>query len=432
MVGKLGEHHYNIEHKYQKKTGKDPKMKLEGRIWLDKKYISFYDYPKSKLEFEKTVHDIEKQLKINEDIQIDIWNDPDFKIEIPMSIDEITARKSNIDYNKNKFINLIPLKSYEGDNDINKDRIVRVAHTTPNSKVRNIINKMKWKRLSDEEKKILTKDYDERGTEPYMKWKYAHKNEQIKYFNINKLYETPDNVVLFDGSRVKFHDKDARAFCYFNDKMLIGKSSSESHANLIFKYIHSDDSNYNSLSDVEEEYNADFETYTGISTILKYPGRIWLNKKIISFYTYPENINKLEQIIHDIEYTYNMLYNKSINIWNDDYNIEVILTYDDVVKDYEEYLYYFSADKNLKYLLITIPVKKYKYSENLTDDNVLDIEESQLSIMKYNIVYNRKKRNIIKSTNVSTKNGTELNLKWKYAHKQESIILKNIKPFKLN
>jgi hypothetical protein len=155
MVGKLGEHHYNIEYKYQKETGKKPAMKLEGRIWLDKKYISFYDYPKSKLEFEKTVHDIEKQLKINEDIQIDIWNDPDFKIEIPMSIDEITARKSNIDYNKNKFINLIPLKSYEGDNDINKDRIVRVAHTTPNSKVRNIINKMKWKRLSDEEKKNI-------------------------------------------------------------------------------------------------------------------------------------------------------------------------------------------------------------------------------------------------------------------------------------
>lgn len=49
---------------------------FKGRIWLNSKIISFWQYPKSKEELKKFVELLEKYFNIN------IWNDPEYKIEL--------------------------------------------------------------------------------------------------------------------------------------------------------------------------------------------------------------------------------------------------------------------------------------------------------------------------------------------------------------
>lgn len=49
----------------------------------------------------------------------------------------------------------------------------------------------------------------------------------------------------------------------------------------------------------------------------KYPGRMWIKDKIISFWKYPENLKKLKQLITDLEKT------RKVKIWNNGWKIEV-------------------------------------------------------------------------------------------------------------
>lgn len=52
--------------------------------------------------------------------------------------------------------------------------------------------------------------------------------------------------------------------------------------------------------------------------ISKYDGRLWKDIKIISFWEYPENQEKLKEIVEELE---NLL---NIKIWNNDYKIEIV------------------------------------------------------------------------------------------------------------
>lgn len=72
-----------------------------GRIWLKTKIISFYDYPETNFKLKQIVKDIERKLNI------DIWNDPEFRIDI--NSDEPRFR-SDDDI-------LIPLKQFQKSED---------------------------------------------------------------------------------------------------------------------------------------------------------------------------------------------------------------------------------------------------------------------------------------------------------------------------
>jgi len=406
----------------------DP-IRYEGRIWPNKKLISFYDYPMTNEILKKIVRQLEHRFK-ERGIDIKIWDDPEYKIDIEMPILKMKSKEPGVEYtDENKYNNIIPLKSYKGGEKPSTGRVVRAGHTTPNSKVRNIINKMKFKKLSPEEKRIAIKDYDKRGTEPYMKWKHAHKFENIKNFNKYKLFETPDTIVLNNGRRLKFSDVDSCAFGIFENEMLICSSHLDSHADLIHDYIEQS-SKYNSIHDVEEYYGSDLESYDGTSTILQYPGRIWLNGKAMSFYTYPEDLHKLKIIIERIEEAYLQKHKKPIKIWDDPaFKIEIILNQYDVLKYYPQYSFYFKFSDKIKYILTTIPLKEYKFSENIDDSNIIDIEDSQFMIAQYNAIYNGKKRIKNFKNKKTYGKGTSKHLKWQYAHKYEN--LDNINDLKL-
>ena len=125
-------------------NGGIPRTKMgAGRIWVKGKIISFWVYPQ-KNEFEKVIHDLEKALKENTEFDIDIWNDPEFKVEVlkgfnPKNVDQTSYSKyseGDWDYNIIKGSKLIPIKQYVGSKQRSKKELaIQHLDTTHKHKV---------------------------------------------------------------------------------------------------------------------------------------------------------------------------------------------------------------------------------------------------------------------------------------------------------
>ena len=157
--------------------------------------------------------------------------------------------------------------------------------------------------------------------------------------------ESPD-IVFYDGGneQLEYDEKDAIAFGYYKKKMYVSDFQ-EAHWEMMDDY------------GVKIKGEPRFK--------MKYPGRVWIKSKVISFWTYPENQSKMKETIEDLE---NEIYNrigKKIDIWNK-FEIEVLMSkkkgfakkwkYDD---GYEEY-----SPKG--YEIEIIPLKSYQSSEERT------------------------------------------------------------------
>jgi len=105
---------------------------------------------------------------------------------------------------------------------------------------------------------------------------------------------------------------------------------------------------------------------------IKYPGRLWISEKIISFWTYPNRkdfediINQLEVILK--EKIINWYGNISNKIWNNGWKIEIFLFKGEVAID-KNYLQCISS-KNGKENITTklIPIEEYLKSEDQPDE----------------------------------------------------------------
>ena len=156
--------------------------KYAGRIWINKKYITFWKYPKSNKELKKIINDIAFALYKKYNIKMNIWNDPEFKIEVNVS-PEYTATHADDDkymgpwakYTEDS-IKLIPLKDYTTSLDVSND-LIKQGHIPKNADYREEYRKYKIKKHGIPKHKH-TKDV---GTEPYLKHKYALKTENKKY-----------------------------------------------------------------------------------------------------------------------------------------------------------------------------------------------------------------------------------------------------------
>lgn len=93
------------------------------------------------------------------------------------------------------------------------------------------------------------------------------------------LIENPDSIDQFGAS---YENKDARAFGYYKNKFYGGYDSKIVH----YELIGVEDKNF-----PKERYDFD------------YPGRLWLRKKVISFWEYPPK-SKFKKIINDLEKFY--------------------------------------------------------------------------------------------------------------------------------
>jgi len=85
------------------------------------------------------------------------------------------------------------------------------------------------------------------------------------------LTEDPNGVRLKNGKELKFHDSDAIAFMYIDDKLYVSNNS-QIHMDILGKYIKETDTK---LQDIVDRF--------GLRTTKTLPGRLWKNSKIISF-----------------------------------------------------------------------------------------------------------------------------------------------------
>lgn len=123
-VSEAGKTHAHMDREYENSLGYDEDNDniYEGRLWKNKKIISFWDYPPPE-DFEKVIKSIESELYDKEGIDLDMWNNPDWKVEVIISPED-GKPIWNPDFSSiipmEFHTKLIPLKNYGGS--INPER----------------------------------------------------------------------------------------------------------------------------------------------------------------------------------------------------------------------------------------------------------------------------------------------------------------------
>jgi hypothetical protein len=170
----------------------------------------------------------------------------------------------------------------------------------------------------------------------------------MKHVKKFKLYESPDEVFnqkLRSKSKdanvykkaIGFRSTDAITFGYYNDEMKVSPKGKE--------YTHND--------------------MHGRSN-MKYAGRLWADRKLITFWEYPETYEKLEQILRDIQEAYiKPDRRRRLNIMDnlDKWKIETGYEDWDDKKFFDKQYNYTDAFYNQS---IIIPVTEYKEGKGWT------------------------------------------------------------------
>lgn len=144
----------------------------------------------------------------------------------------------------------------------------------------------------------------------------------------------------YDNNLAYYDDSDAIAFGYYDGKLYIGNDCSDYHCDL----------NYGDPGEREE---------------LEYPGRLWYEKKLISFYEYPSK-EKLPKVLKDIKKEMYKINDIKID-WNDGWLIEIYFPafnknyyWDDFEDDPDNYI------NDIK----LVPISKYTGSKNFDINNI--------------------------------------------------------------
>jgi len=222
-----------------------------GRLWINKKLISFWKYPKTKAEFLILLKKIEKAAKIK--IIGSGW-----KVEVYPGSDEVN--------NLTNGAKLISTDTYRGSKDaagINTDHA---------------------KSPIDKTKKTVPNNMGANKSIPG-----ARKGEtpaQTRYRL--KLNENPDTIYDPDSRYQKLATAGSRgshAFGVFKNKIYVSRQ---------YEYHGDINGNYRD----KPKYDNKIPMSRGD---FKNPGRIWTVEKIISFYMYPDTLSELKKIVKGIE-----------------------------------------------------------------------------------------------------------------------------------
>lgn len=163
----------------------------------------------------------------------------------------------------------------------------------------------------------------------------------IKY----KLFESPDGI---DDTGSGFRDNDARTFGYYN-----GQFYAADHYDIWHGW---DPDEREPL--VTDKYGEGIETSR---EDFEYPGRLWLEDKIISFWIYPENREKMRKVIRDLENYYD------IEMWNDpEWKIEILTNYETDPEEWDDYEW----DMNDNIETDIIRLSDYKSSGKRSEDEL--------------------------------------------------------------
>jgi len=184
------------------------------------------------------------------------------------------------------------------------------------------------------------------------------KGEKVPSSTIFKEHIIKENtdVAYNKGKKLTWNSLDARAFGYIpkisTEKMFVTNKYVKAHYEIPGLYP---DIIPASLKITRRDF--------------KYPGRIWLKGKIITFWIYPKK-NMLKKIITDLEKELFEKNKEKINIWNDSqFKIEVLVKNGNVD---DNYMWVDMGDEDSEntiergYVLRNIPLKSYEGSENRT------------------------------------------------------------------
>lgn len=233
-------------------------VKCAGRLWLEHKVMSFWKVDKP---VKKYIDQIEKDLKEKGHIkQSDSLYNSGWLVE-----------KYKKDENGNERPDgFMPLEEFTGKDLDEKAYQLHLMDMTAKSK--------KMKELG-----ITSKTVQAPGISPVAhrdmrtKYKYTEKMKHLKSF---KLYENPDTVRWMENGekqKLKYDSPEAITFGYIDDKMYVTvKGEVISHGELCYG----------------DRYG------------MTYPGRLWADHKIITFWSYPPK-DELMKVIKDIEDQYN-------------------------------------------------------------------------------------------------------------------------------
>jgi len=251
-----------------------------GRLWVEYKIISFWSYP-NKEKLDEILNDIQVEMNSKKS-KYNIKSDIDFKDDWKIELKQTEFRHSE----------LIPLKDFISSDNSTPEEL-KQRHIEVGSGGKDV-----FKGIGSKKKKKL------------FKWQKQFESikpfESIKSFKNFKLNESPQEINDIEKNiNINYKLIDSRAFGYYNNKLYIGWNNRCLHKHMT------------------QEFGVIRKDFT-------YPGRLWLDYKVISFWKYPENNNKLNEILNDIEYNINIdidLYQckkwTPINFQTDNWLIEI-------------------------------------------------------------------------------------------------------------
>ena len=262
-----------------------------GRIWTDKKIISFWIYP-NKDKFYEIILDLEKELNLS------IWDDDEFRVEINQILDQENFRPDSFRnewtiYNK-KSSAIIPLKDYTNSKDASPKKF-NTPHQPPKSTDGYGSKHPKYQDRQKEKRFMTAESY------------YPQLNESPDFVNYNK------KLYLDDGKVFPFATKDEEGI-----DLIVGEMGA-TH----------DDNNTIGFND----------------------GRIWVDEKIISFWSRPPK-HVVENILFELEHYFNTYGTDLVHIEEvEDFVIELPIKND----------WYYLKNPNGEYFtLSTYPDEKQK------------------------------------------------------------------------
>jgi len=275
MLSHSGQHDEYVNKELPYLTG-SAVGEFTGRLWLEHKVISFWETPRSKDRLYKYILELEDDLKDKGHLNKD------------ESLFNSGWMFENLDYNEDEKFkdvedNLIPIEDFEYQEF--DAEAYKLHMMTPLQKMK-YYKKHPEKRPKTDKKinkkligvKSLSSEHDMTKAQ----WDHHHKRENLQYIKSYKLFESPDTIKLNKNGEIeklRYFNDDAITFGYDIDGTMLvsAKGSQMTHVDI-------------SPKDRKG---------------LKFPGRLWYEHKIISFWEYPSTYSELKKIIKDIVDTYN-------------------------------------------------------------------------------------------------------------------------------
>lgn len=319
FVGNAGQFHGSFEPDIRKMGYR---IGYKGRIWLNYKIITFWHYPQEH-ELNKILIGLEDALRDEQDVNVNILNDIEYKIEVyDKYIDD--------DGNWRKKSKLVPLKHFKGE-DYEAPQIDHLLNQAEKERLRKVGERKAYNTIYHNKRMAA-------GTKSDSAAEYRFAKEKGIAENLN---EDPDSLIINPNNdeyekEIRYYDNDAYAFMYVDGILLADRKLS--HSNLIRFGLHKNklitpDDIKKKIQSLKKFYRNNPLTLENMILIayeeltdeirdsdrVKYDGRLWTNHKVISFWKYPETKTILFNILKDLEQKL------KIPIINNGYKIETIM-----------------------------------------------------------------------------------------------------------